>query len=251
VLGQRRSPSQVNVTVRPKEAEDSSLDGDILSRRGSQVQILPAAPHLMFYSGIRMVWKKATMYAKKDEDFDMWTSSRFNYDYGLDYQDPLQVFKLVQHFSLKFPRHFIFGNFQCLWCGECCNWERSYVYRDDIKRWIKESRYDILRHVRCSKCSDARPVSCANRFLHYNFQNPCENCQGGNIYPLYDGKCTFLTKVRNKPYYKCGIHDTTPEECSEWLCGKSLPISHLNWDNIEDIIQKIGIERYNSLIKGK
>jgi len=191
------------------------------------------------------------MYAKKDEDLDMWTNSRFNYDYGLDYQDPLQVFELAQHFSLKFPKHFIFGNFQCLRCGECCQWDWRHVYRNDIKRWILETRYDILRYVTCSEYSDVRLASCASRFLHYDEQNPCENCRGGDIYPIDGGKCPFVTKVRTKPYYKCRIHDTVPEECSEWLCGKSSSISHLNWDNIEDLIQKIGIERYNSLIKGK
>ena len=86
---------------------------------------------------------------KRDEDFDMWTNSRFNDDYGLYYKDPLQVFGLMQHLSLKFPRHFIFGNFQCLRCGECCHRDSRHIYRNDIKRWILESRYDILSHVSC------------------------------------------------------------------------------------------------------
>jgi Fe-S-cluster containining protein len=202
-----------------------------------------------------MVWKKAMMYAKKewkrDEDFDMWTNSRFNDDYGLYYKDPLQVFGLMQHLSLKFPRHFIFGNFQCLRCGECCHWDSRHIYRNDIKRWILESRYDILSHVSCPRWSKVKFVSCASRFLHYAEQDPCENCHGGDIHPVNEGKCPFVRKVKNEPYYKCRIHDTVPEECSEWLCRKSLSISQLNWNNMEELIQKIGIERYTLLIKGK
>lgn len=188
---------------------------------------------------------------KKDEDFSVWTNSRFNDDYRLDYQDPLQVFLMVQHYNLRFPRHFIFGNFQCLKCGECCHWDGRDVYRSDIKRWIVESRYDVLRYVDCSKYSDVRLIPCARRFLHYDEQNPCENCDGGNIYPSDGGKCPFLRKERNKPYYTCRIHETTLKECSEYLCEKSLPIVHLNWDNVEDLIRKIGIEQFEHYQKKK
>jgi len=172
----------------------------------------------------------------------------------LHFNDPREIFiYLFQHFNSRFPRHFIFASFQCLQCGECCNWDWRDVYREDIKKWIVESRYDILRHVSCSEYRDARRiVYCASRFLHYDFENPCQNCRGGDLVPLpYSGRCRFLKKVRNKPYYECKIHDTTPEDCSGYLCEKSLPVAHLNWINVEDLIQKIGLEQYQALIRTK
>lgn len=158
---------------------------------------------------------------------------------------------LYQHFSIRFPRHLVFGNFKCLRCGSCCNWEGTHAYREDIQRWIEEERYDILSYVRCPEHNRDRRVSCANHLLHFDKQSLCENCLGGDFVPIKMGKCPFVVKVRNKPYYKCKIQDTKPVECSEYVCKKSLPISDLNWNDVEDLVHKIGIRHYRSLTKAR
>lgn len=200
-----------------------------------------------------MVWKKTMMYAIKDENFTYTFYSRLlehseDRHGWLHFNDPRKIFAyLYQHFNDKFPKHFIFANFQCIRCGECCNWDWRDIYREDIEKWISESRYDILRHIYCLKYH----VNCRSRFLHYYFENPCENCRGGDLVPLPQGKCHFLRKVRKKPYYECRIHDSTPENCSGYLCEKSLPVAHLNWIDVEDLIQRVGLERYKTLAKRK
>ena len=166
------------------------------------------------------------------------------------FSNPRWVFEyLFQHFYDKFPRHFLFANFQCLGCGECCSWDGIPVLRDDIRKWILKSRYDILRRVTCREYTDMRLVSCARRFLHYDEQNPCENCRGGEIDPVDGGKCPFVAKVKNGPYEECKIYEARSEWCSDYLCEKSLPVAHLHWTNVKELIQKIGMRRYNSLTK--
>jgi len=198
-----------------------------------------------------MVWRNTMLYDQKsmldDDNLDIWTYSRFNDDYFLDFKDPLELFaKQFQYFNLRFPKHFIFANFQCLRCGDCCMHYRDIAYREDIKRWISESRYDILRYVECRKSE--RGGKCAQFFLHYEFE-PCEDCKGGYILPNDSGKCPFLRKVKGKPYYTCLIHDTPPKECSEFICNKSLPISHLKWAEIDELIQKIGVRQWKKLTR--
>jgi hypothetical protein len=202
-----------------------------------------------------LVWKETLMalttdwgYSKMQESeknqFNCGFISRLNERCWLFYKDPKWLFThLFQHFSERFPRHFIFANFQCLRCGQCCDDERS-VYKEDIKRWIIDLRFDILQHVDCFDkgwCAD-----------HINLE-PCEDCDnaGKEIVGIYDGRCPFVRKVRNKPYYECRIHDTETEECSGYLCEKSLPVAHLNWFDVDDLIQRIGLERYRSLTKKK
>jgi len=165
-------------------------------------------------------------------------------DFWLHFKEPREIFiHLFQHFNSKFPKHFIFANFQCLRCGVCCNDEKG-VYKEDIERWIMDLRFDILEHIDCFDKG-----WCVN---HINLE-PCEDCDSAikEIVSIYNGKCPFVRKVRNKPYYKCRIHDTKPEECSGWLCDKSLPVAHLNWTGVEDLIQGIGLMRYKTLIKRK
>lgn len=207
-----------------------------------------------------MVWKETMMHEVvrfrqlddgkiimlKEEKFNSTFNSRFlERKFWLYFNDPRQIFiYLYQHFNLKFPRHFIFANFQCLRCGELCNNQRE-VQREDIERWMNKLRYDILEYVDCWLKN--------GRCFHLSdLLQPCEECWGGIIITLSSsGRCPFLRKVKNKPYYKCRIHDTSPETCRGYLCEKSLPIAHVNWDNIEELIEKIGTERLGRLWKRK
>ena len=192
-----------------------------------------------------MVWKDTMMYETRNGNFSCTFNSRLlERDSWLYFNEPRQIFiYLYQHFNLRFPRHFIFANFQCLRCGECCNHERA-VYKEDIERWIMDLRFDILEHVDCFDKNDW----CINQI---NLE-PCDDCDHTikEIVTIHwSGRCPFVRKVRNKPYYKCRIHDTTPEECFGYLCKKSLSVAHINWNDVEDLIQKIGMERFESTIK--
>ena len=155
-----------------------------------------------------MVWKGTVMALATDwgfsksqgsekATFDCGFVSRLNDRCGLSYKDPKWLFRnLFTYFNDSFPKHFVFANFQCLRCGELCDDQRD-VYREDIKRWMIEFRYDILCHVRCW----SKDGFCA--YLS-NLHEPCEGCRGGMIVAFsMSGRCPFVRKVRNKPYYKC------------------------------------------------
>jgi len=77
---------------------------------------------------------------------------------------------------------------------------KIYVTARDIKRWINEKRYDILRHV----------------FI-YSFNGKIE---GGEVwFDEYGNKlefCPFILKIGGKIY--CRIHETKPEQCREYNC---------------------------------
>ena len=163
-------------------------------------------------------------------------------DFWLHFNDPREIFIYqYQHFSSDFPKHFIFANFRCLRCGECCDHGRT-VFKEDIERWTNDLEFDILEHVYCSK----KRGWC---ITHVDVE-PCEDCGSAEIVTRrWSMRCPFVRKVRNKPYYRCGIHDTLPEECSGYLCMKSLPVAHLNWTDVDELIQSIGLEQYRALTK--
>lgn len=196
------------------------------------------------------------MYEVKDPlagsaSFDLHTSICFETTYLLS-GNFKWIFKyLYQHFSVDFPRHLIFANFQCIRCGRCCGWDGRHVYSEDIIKWIKQRRYDILSHVICPEQSRNKVMSCGNHLLYFDQRKPCQKCHGGDIIPSNGGKCPFIAKVRNRPYYRCTIQDSKPRECSEYSCEKSLSVSYRKWNNVEELIQKIGIQQYLSLIAAK
>lgn len=153
---------------------------------------------------------------------------------------------LAQTFNSRFPRHFFFANFRCLRCGKCC---RHYVppiriHTEEIKRWIKERKRGILEHIWCFK----KEGYCAERVSK---NSTCADCRS-NIMQIERrstrGKgCPFLRRVRNRPYYECGIHNAAPETCSGYLCQKSLTVAHLNWRNVDELIAKLGLSEYRKL----
>jgi len=203
-----------------------------------------------------MVWKRTVMALTTDwglsktqesekTGFNCGFVSRLNDRCWLSYKDPNWLFTyLFIYFNDRFPKHFVFANFQCLRCGELCG-DQKEVYREDIERWMIELQYDILCYVECwSKNGFCADLS--------DLPEPCEDCQGGVILTSSSsGRCPFVRKVRNKPYYKCRIHDTSSEECSGYLCEKSVPISNLKFADIEGLINKIGLRRYKVLVKQK
>jgi Fe-S-cluster containining protein len=96
---------------------------------------------------------------------------------------------------------------ECEKCGKCC---KKYIgtipaTEDDITRWKKEKRYDILSYV-CfmpgNKWGDL-------------FFNPKT---GEEIY----NRCPFLRKITNQNIYKCRIYDTRPDVCINYSADTCL-----------------------------
>ena len=160
------------------------------------------------------------------------TSSFFEEDWMvLGCQRRIMRFEF-QHFSARFPRHFIFANFGCLRCGQCCTKDRD-VCTGDIERWIGEFRFDILEHVLCY----AKNAFCAN------VSEICKNCSKAGKAIVNRGDsiwCPFLRKAKERPYYECSIHSTKPRDCIGWVCGESLAVAHLSWNDVDDLIYRQG-----------
>ncbi len=95
----------------------------------------------------------------------------------------------------------------CKNCGKCCiemGW-KIFATPDDIVRWIKEGRQDILKHVLVYEYYD---------ILHgYVFE-------GGEVWFDENGRklerCPFIKERDGKIY--CRIHETKPQQCREYRC---------------------------------
>ena len=115
-------------------------------------------------------------------------------------------------------------DFECQRCGKCCLEFGSClsVSAEEIKRWERDERWDILQYVDlfevnvCPQCDKAAPLD----------QEYCNTCHiklkrvilGGDLW--FDPEtgeelkqCPFLRKVKNQDKYECLIHDAKPERC--------------------------------------
>lgn len=149
------------------------------------------------------------------------------------FKNPHEMFDLRLYLDNKhFPQHFMFANFQCLRCGLCCkNYECVEVEEEQVKKWISENREDIMKH--------ADIIDSPNGHFHTE------------IVPRSWTGCPLCRKVQGKPYYSCRIHmdkDSLPV-CKAYLCSKSVPVAHINYKDIDELIQIIGLNAYYSLIE--
>lgn len=86
----------------------------------------------------------------------------------------------------------------CTQCGRCCTYPNFMgsmnATRNDIERWHKQHRYDIIQW--------------------------CDQITGDLwFHPITDkeqDRCPFVRKVRNKPIYTCTIYDTRPTVCRNY-----------------------------------
>jgi Fe-S-cluster containining protein len=89
--------------------------------------------------------------------------------------------------------------FRCIQCGHCCLELDAYsttAHEEDILKWQKEGRWDILEYV-----------------------------VAGDLWisPRTDrdvNRCPWLRKLPNKNRYICRIHDTKPKHCREYPKSK-------------------------------
>jgi Fe-S-cluster containining protein len=94
----------------------------------------------------------------------------------------------------------------CSNCGKCCT-NTSYMGTlqadgEDVKRWEREGRDDILRYV--------------------SVLGPDEN-PWGDLWVDSENdfveklRCPFVRKVRNSNRYLCSIHETRPQVCRDYV----------------------------------
>jgi Fe-S-cluster containining protein len=94
--------------------------------------------------------------------------------------------------------------FTCKRCGTCCtNYIKLFATKDDIYRWKKKGRDDILNRVRIRYDHTGAIIAGDIWF------NPR---MGEKIIK----RCPFLRKIRKTDKYACLIYETRPEICKRY-----------------------------------
>ncbi len=83
----------------------------------------------------------------------------------------------------------------CKMCGKCCLQYAISAEPEDIQRWKRQDRNDILMHVMIFETSIG-PF--------------------GDVLPSNTRRCPFLRKIKNQDIYRCRIQDTKPIICSKY-----------------------------------
>ncbi len=103
--------------------------------------------------------------------------------------------------------------YTCIRCGKCCLYRHFMMTlsatSEDVSRWKREERYDILKYV-----------STISPDVHDLWVKNGEESH----------RCPFVRKDRGKPTYRCGIYETRPEVCKGYPHGKKC----LNWQNLDE-----------------
>jgi len=176
-----------------------------------------------------MVWKENIWFDGNPHPFFVFLNEYFP---NADYDDPRELFHHMISLQLKrFPRDIIFANFQCLRCGLCCkNYEGADIFGDLEEKLKSDGKEHLLKYIWIVRCKDG--------------------AIGGTI-PTARGSCTLCRKAYSKPYYHCRINDYKEylPTCSAYLCSKSLPVAHLNYNDIDELIELLGLEEYDKLIR--
>ena len=183
------------------------------------------------------MWKDNVWFNESISPFYMFNNKYFPNSYFKDIKEHfhlmfnLHSLKLISQNINSFPREIMFANFQCLRCGLCCkNYEGADIFGDLEERLMNDGKENLLDYIWIKKFKDGAI---------------------GSTIPTLMGSCTLCRKVRNKPYYYCRIHeykDFLPT-CKSYICNKSFPVAHLNYDDIDSLIKMIGIYEYYSLIE--
>jgi uncharacterized protein len=100
----------------------------------------------------------------------------------------------------------------CTQCGRCCTNESYmrtlYATSEDVKRWRREKRYDILRFVYVlGDIDDPTDDPPADLWIDSEAranQNPERS------------RCPFVRKIRNTNRYTCTIYETRPQVCRDY-----------------------------------
>jgi Fe-S-cluster containining protein len=94
------------------------------------------------------------------------------------------------------------NGFKCKQCGHCCldlTACATWASAEDVERWAREGRDDILEWV--------VPIAVGDVVFAYDIWLDPET--GEDV-----SRCPWLQKLPNKNEYICLIQDTKPELCS-------------------------------------
>jgi len=112
---------------------------------------------------------------------------------------------------------------KCKRCGRCCIIEGRIlgIEKTDLKRWMTQNRSDILEHLRIWLINDEKIRGTelkTEQLEQINFTEGWFSPKGRRL-----NKCPFLKKEKNKPEFKCLIHDTKPNRCRDFKLGQFDP----------------------------
>lgn len=112
----------------------------------------------------------------------------------------------------------VFIKKKCERCGSCCVQLKGIINisGEDIKRWIKDGRMDILQYCAgwsngCLTLSKKRLERHLNGSVNMEMWFDPEN--GNDIF-----LCPFLRKKPADEQFECMIQDTKPEICRDYIC---------------------------------
>ena len=93
----------------------------------------------------------------------------------------------------------------CRQCGACCHLDMiAYVSLEDIRRWEREGRHDIIDRVRGNGVTWSR-----DRVVN-KFGSPIENCLMTCVYLKWNGSSC-----------SCGIYETRTMVCRNYIPGST------------------------------
>jgi len=90
---------------------------------------------------------------------------------------------------------------RCRQCGVCCHVDMiAYITENDMRRWEKEQRLDIISHVRGTEIQWFGDIILTGNGIHIQ-------------------SCTFLNYDGN--VFFCDIYETRPQVCRDYMPGSS------------------------------
>ncbi|HOC46438.1 MAG: YkgJ family cysteine cluster protein [Syntrophorhabdaceae bacterium] len=93
----------------------------------------------------------------------------------------------------------------CRRCGNCCHVDVSaYVSLEDVRRWEKEERHDIIEHVR------ANDVAWSGGRVINRFGSNIKTCRMSCVYLKWYGSSA-----------SCEIYETRTKVCRSYVPGSS------------------------------
>ena len=92
----------------------------------------------------------------------------------------------------------------CSRCGKCCTNSRFMggmtATREDVERWIREGRDDILEWVEVIGTEE----------------DPWADLWISQVTRTEASICPFVRKDENRPTYRCLIYETRPQVCRDY-----------------------------------
>lgn len=135
---------------------------------------------------------------------------------------------------------------ECERCGSCCvQYEKTAASEEDIRRWVCESRSDILLYCYGwnDTCSRMMAHGCEKQLINYLTEDKINLGMWHKPENREENLklCPFLRKKRNMNRFECMIQGTKPEICRNYICDPKdmqLIIKRSFEENLEDYRKK-------------